>query len=155
LGHCNACHTARNILGATVTKNDLGGAVIPVSDWYAPSLTSTSEVGLGEWQLQHIMDLLKTGVSARAVASGPMAEVVRQSLQHLTEADIRAMSVYLRSLPEAPESESDYTTVAVKPENQFALKLGASVYEKYCVDCHKASGKGEPPNFPPLSGNRE
>jgi mono/diheme cytochrome c family protein len=45
--------------------------------------------------------------------------------------------------------------VASKQENQFALKLGASVYEKYCVDCHKASGKGEPPAFPPLAGNRE
>ena len=155
LGHCNACHTARNILGATETRNDLGGAVIPVSDWYAPSLTSITEVGLGEWELQHIIDLLRTGVSARAVASGPMAEVVRQSLQHLTEGDIRAMSTYLKSLPEAPEAENDYAVVASKPENQFALKLGASIYEKYCVECHKASGKGEPPGFPPLAGNRE
>ncbi|RJG06107.1 cytochrome c [Noviherbaspirillum cavernae] len=154
LGHCNACHTARNILGATETKNDLGGAVIPISNWYAPSLTSESEAGLGSWELQHIADLLRTGVSARGVASGPMAEVVRESLQHLTESDIRAMSTYLRSLPQTPEEDDTHTMVAAKPENQYALKLGAAIYQKHCVECHKPSGAGEPPGFPALAGNR-
>lgn len=40
LGHCGACHTARNALGATDTRLDLAGGLIPVQNWYAPSLTA-------------------------------------------------------------------------------------------------------------------
>ena len=49
LGHCNACHGTRNMLGA-VKDDDVGGGLIPVQNWYAPSLTSNRETGLGDWQ---------------------------------------------------------------------------------------------------------
>jgi mono/diheme cytochrome c family protein len=39
LGHCIACHGARNSLGATETKLGLSGGLIAVENWYAPSLT--------------------------------------------------------------------------------------------------------------------
>jgi mono/diheme cytochrome c family protein len=98
LGHCSACHTTRNAFGATVDKSDLAGGLIPIMNWYAPSLTSDAEAGLGNWEIDHITALLKTGVSERSTVFGPMAEVVSQSLQHLTDNDVKSMAVYLKSL---------------------------------------------------------
>jgi len=152
LGHCNACHTPRNFLGATHDKSDLSGARIPMLDWYAASLTGESEAGLGQWTVQELADLLETGVSARGAASGPMAEVVRQSLQHLSDNDIRAMAVYLKSLPQAVAAKTE-AAPKTWPEEEKVLKLGAALYEKHCVDCHKANGTGAPPDYPALAGN--
>src|SRR5450830_1729771 len=95
LGHCSACHASRNLAGAS--GEDLGGGLIPVLNWYAPSLTSDGEAGLGSWAVPDIVALLKTGVSQRATVFGPMAEVVGRSLQHLDGPDIAAMAVYLKS----------------------------------------------------------
>ena len=56
-------------------------------------------------------DLLKTGVSQRGAVFGPMAEVVRESLQHLSDSDIRSIAIYLKSLPQA-QPEPTTTPVA-------------------------------------------
>jgi len=152
LGHCSACHTPRNVFGATQDKGDLSGAMIPMLGWYASSLAGESEAGLGAWEVQHLVDLMKTGISARGVVSGPMSEVVRESLQHLSDADLRAMAVYLKSLP--PAGNTGANAPAPSAEDEKVIKAGAALYEKHCVDCHKASGEGEPPHFPPLAGNR-
>ncbi|MCZ8284438.1 MAG: cytochrome c, partial [Bacteroidia bacterium] len=58
LGHCAACHTARNALGATEQSLDLAGGLIPMQNWYAPSLTSPHEAGVSDWDKQHIVSLL-------------------------------------------------------------------------------------------------
>ena len=147
LGHCSACHSTRNLLGGS--GGGLSGGLIPVSGWYAPSLTSGSEAGLGEWEVPHIVQLLRTGVSPQGAVFGPMAEVVQQSLQHLSEPDLRAMAVYLKSLPpdrdEAPPAA---------PPGEAALKLGGQLYDKHCADCHGANGRGNGNIYPPLAGNR-
>jgi mono/diheme cytochrome c family protein len=84
-----------------------------------------------------------------------MAEVVRHSLQHLTDADIGAMSVYLQSLPPVPaDAAPSGKGAADRPENQAVLARGAEIYEKQCVACHQADGKGKPPHIPALAGNR-
>ena len=153
LGHCSACHTQRNALGATSDRQDLGGAMMPMLDWYAASLTGESEAGLGSWEVRDLVDLMKTGVSARGVVSGPMSEVVRESLQHLADADLRAMAVYLKSLPQRGPANSE-AAAAPGAESERVLKLGAKLYEKHCVECHKASGAGEPPHIPALAGTR-
>jgi mono/diheme cytochrome c family protein len=154
LGHCAACHTARNILGATQSEGDLSGAMIPMLDWYAPPLNSAAEAGLGNWDMQHIADLLKSGVSARGLVSGPMSEVVWQSLQYLTNDDIRAMAVYLKSVPQSGDPAEQPTPPKRNAANEKALRLGAALYEKHCVGCHKAEGSGAPPHYPALAGNR-
>jgi mono/diheme cytochrome c family protein len=154
LGHCNACHSPRNLMGATETQTDLGGAKIPTLNWYAASLSGDPYSGLGAWEPQHVSDLLKSGVSALGAASGPMGEVVRESLQHLSDEDIRAMTAYLKSLPpsEVPEEVEEGPTINLATLK--ILKQGAALYEKHCVTCHKTSGEGEPPHIPPLVGNR-
>lgn len=153
LGHCSACHTGRNALGGTIASGNLAGGMIPMQNWYASSLTSGRETGLGEWDVQEITDLLHTGVSQRGAVFGPMSEVVSGSLQHLNESDIQAMAAYLKSVPDRGVSVNGNPT-RISNEAKTILELGANVYEKHCVECHKADGKGVPPGYPPLAGNR-
>ncbi len=152
LGHCNACHSERNPLGAAGGET-LGGGQIMGSNWYAPSLTSSLEAGSTGWPLEEIIQLLTTGVSARATMSGPMAEVVSQSLQHLSKEDARAMAIYLKSLPESIPRPST-AAPALNEEVRNGLLQGSKIYKKHCEDCHGASGQGAPGIYPPLAGNR-
>ncbi|MDY7573983.1 cytochrome c [Actimicrobium sp. CCI2.3] len=147
LGHCSACHASRTTLGGS--RGGLDGGLIPVLDWYAPSLTSSSEAGLGDWQPSHIVDLLQTGISPRGAVFGPMAEVVGSSLQHLSTPDLQAMAGYLKSLPQT--SEAALPPVVLDERTQ---RLGSKLYEQHCVNCHRADGGGIPPHYPPLAGNR-
>src|SRR5690606_18837383 len=87
LGHCSACHAPRTFLGATREKLELSGGLIPMQNWYAPSLGSPQEAGVSDWPIQEVVDLLRTGVSSRGTVMGPMAEVVFRSTQHLSETD--------------------------------------------------------------------
>jgi mono/diheme cytochrome c family protein len=152
LGHCNACHTNRSLLGGA--NNELAGGQIMGMNWYAPSLTSHLEAGSSDWSIEEIVTLLSTGITDRAVASGPMATIIRQSLQHLSTEDLRAMAVYLQSIS---DSKSDYaaTSAAPAPVSAYnSLMHGEQLYQRYCQDCHGVSGKGVPGIYPPLAGNR-
>lgn len=161
LGHCSACHADRNplrMIKLGEEEDTLGGGQIMGSNWYAPSLTSSAEAGLSGWQVAEIIQLLTTGVSRQATMSGPMAEVVAESLQHLTDDDARAMSVYLKSLPETHPRLAAAAAAATQTEQteqgKAWLRQGAKIYRKYCEECHGASGQGAPGIYPPLAGNR-
>ena len=150
LGHCVACHSPRNALGASRLSQDLQGGVIPVQNWYAPALTSSTEAGIAHWPQEDVVALLQTGLSPQASVMGPMAEVVFNSTQHLTTADVQAMAVYLQSLPQEPPR-----AVAQAPAaGPQVMQKGAKVYEQQCVQCHGAAGEGLPGAFPALAGNR-
>src|SRR5688572_3558464 len=152
LGHCAMCHTAINRLGGSSEAQAFEGGMIPNQNWYAPSLTSNREAGLGEWSIKDIVDLLQVGVSRRATVYGPMAEVTYNSLQYMTDEDMEAMAVYLKSLPQR-ESEPPPPSSArlVQPA---VMESGRRNYEKQCAMCHGSEGKGFPPDFPPLAGNQ-
>ncbi len=151
LGHCSACHTARNALGGSVAVNELAGGPIPMQNWQASSLTSDPHTGLGSWPLAEVEALLKTGVSAKGAVYGPMAEVVGNSLQHLSAADISAIATYLKSLP-ATTPPARRAAGPESPEELEQLKVGARLYEKQCAECHRSDGQGKPPAYPPLAG---
>ncbi|WEN16429.1 cytochrome c [Rhodanobacter sp. AS-Z3] len=149
LGHCNECHAARDSLGGTANNALLSGGKIPVQDWYAPDLSTREHGGLEGWSAQDIVDLLKTGQSSRGVAFGPMAAVISDSTQHMTEADLHAVANYLQSLP--PRAPA---TVATTPFDAKALtEQGSKVYAQHCVDCHGKQGEGVAGVYPPLDGN--
>ncbi len=151
LGHCGACHTARNALGASSAMMDLSGGLIPMQNWYAPSLTSPVEAGVAQWELERIERLLKTGVTEGATVLGPMAEVVLQSTQHLSSGDLRAMAVFLKSLAQTPH---DTQTGPARAPMRTAAERGARLYERHCADCHGADGEGVANAYPALAGNR-
>jgi mono/diheme cytochrome c family protein len=152
LGHCAMCHTAINALGGSSESKAFEGGMIPNQNWYAPSLTSNREAGLGGWNIKDISDLLQVGISSRGTVYGPMAEVVYNSLQYLSDEDVAAMAVYLKALPmrdAGPDIPSSARLVAPR-----VMELGRSIYEKQCAVCHGAEGKGQAPLYPPLANNQ-
>lgn len=148
LGHCRACHGRRNLLGATGGAS-LGGGVVAGRSWYAPSLTASDEVSAAEWPVETLAQHLSTGVSAQGAVSGPMAEVVSQSLQYLTAADVRAIAVYLRAMPRDTSTGRE-----AEPPPEPRLTAGRKLYDAQCKDCHGEDGEGMPGAYPPLKGNR-
>lgn len=152
LGHCGACHEARNALGATILRDNPAGGV--VLNWYAPTLESSAEAGVTHWSEDEIVALLHDGVSAKASAMGPMAEVVYDSLQHLDVEDVRAMAAYLQTLPDRAVSPPRFVRQPSARERQASLESGARHYAKHCADCHGEQGEGHAPSAPALAGNR-
>lgn len=151
LGHCNACHTARNALGAPDTRADLAGGPIPMQNWYAPSLLSPSEAGVAEWDEKQVVALLQTGLAPRGAVTGPMAEVVLHSTQFLSGADLVAMAVFLKSLPSVAPAAGRGAAAAAPSGGS---PQGAKLYEKHCAQCHGDQGAGVPGAYPALAGNR-
>ncbi|MBU3587894.1 cytochrome c [Polynucleobacter sp. 31A-FELB] len=146
LEHCSACHSPRNIMGAIKPSKEFTGAVI--DGWYALNLTSNPLTGLGNWSAQDIASYLKTGsYPGKTSAFGPMEEVVHNSTQNLTDADLMAMATYLKSLPSNSSLRSDSQKV-------FANKAqGAALYIDNCSGCHQSSGRGIVGVIPPLDAN--
>jgi mono/diheme cytochrome c family protein len=158
LGHCAACHSPRNALGASGAVSDLSGGLMPVVNWYAPDLTRDAESGMASTPLADIVRLLRTGASANAQTSGPMGEVVQHSLQHLRDSDLQAMAVYLQSRAQSmPQPIPAPAQVGrISPQ---VLTQGAKVYERQCVQCHGEQGEGTKTHagevaYPALAGNR-
>ena len=101
LGHCGACHTPRNALGA---ERDGGSAYLSgamADGWEAPALTSLSQAAV-PWTADELYRYLRRGHTQwHGIAGGPMAEVVRE-LAAVPDDDIRAMASYLASFTPAP-----------------------------------------------------
>lgn len=160
LGHCAACHSPRNALGASGAVDDLSGGLMPVVNWYAPDLTSDHETGLATSALSSIVQLLRTGESAQAQTSGPMAEVVQHGTQYMSEADLLAMAVYLKSRAQ----KATATAAPPKPPVQAKVSLavaakGLQIYDRHCAQCHGEQGQGiatatDATAYPVLAGNR-
>jgi mono/diheme cytochrome c family protein len=150
LGHCSACHTQRNALGASSDMMDLSGGLIPMQNWYAPSLTTPAEAGVADWPLDHVVRVMQSGVSPRGTVLGPMAEVVLNSTQYWKADDLRSMAVFLKALPQtaAPPAPAAVAVASGKAQR------GAELYEQHCVQCHGDQGQGVPGAYPPLAGNR-
>ncbi len=151
-GHCGACHTPRNALGAERGGLALTGGVYldrvklgGYRNWSAPNLTS-SGVGLAGWSEADIVDYLKHGQSERAVVHGPMNEVVMNSTRHLSDADLQAMAVYLKELPANAHGGGSRA-------DDDELANGRIVYTVHCGSCHLPTGLGDKGLGVPLAGN--
>lgn len=150
LGHCAECHSPRNfMMGQVQGKAYAGGTVEEavgqnrVRAWSAVNLTS-AKAGLGAWSVEDLAKYLGTGFSRRAGTFGPMNQVIVNSLKKLSPEDIRAMAVYLKSLP---AQDSPGTVSAEK------ASAGAAVYKERCEKCHGSSGRGSVFGGPPLAGS--
>jgi nicotinate dehydrogenase subunit B len=150
LGHCSACHSPRNALGAELKNAYLAGGF--AEGWEAPALTSLSKAPI-PWSEDELYAYLRTGESRfHGVAAGPMAPVVKE-LAALSDQDIRAMAVYLGSFNEAAIDASAQEALAAKLEQATATRaampasFGARIYQGACAVCHEVGG-------PPLFGSR-
>ena len=155
LGHCGACHTPRNGLGAPRARAGemaaFSGAELHAQGWHAPSLRAADAGGLGHWPLAEIEGWLRSGRAPQGQANGPMARIVSDSLTALLPDDRRAMAVYLKSL-----SPSDDGVRAASGTRVFVDdgSPAAALYREHCADCHGETGQGRAPLWPALAGHR-
>jgi nicotinate dehydrogenase subunit B len=139
LGHCSACHTPRNALGAEIGgKAFLAGAM--VDGWEAPALTSLSRAPV-PWTETELYRYLRQGhTEAHGIAAGPMGDVVKE-LRHLPDADVQAMARYLASF-NAAVSDKDIAAQArqvVFSAQQAEPGLrneGQRLFNGACASCH-------------------
>ncbi len=158
LGHCAECHAPRNAWGAMQDAAQLPGGLMPQPRWWAPGLVAAAEAGVNG-RIEDTVALLQTGINAHASAMGPMAEVVQNSTQHWTGADLRAAAVYLNSLatgtPAVQAQASKQSKAAPLPQGREPnLQRGTQLYEQHCAGCHGPQGEGAPGAYRPLAGNR-
>ena len=145
VAHCGACHTPKNMFGADRRNRAYGGG--PVDGWFAPRLDSAARGGLKSWSVDDIVEYLGSGRNGRSHADGPMVDVVRHSTSLMSDADVRAIAVYLKGLSAGtPEP-------ATAPPPQQDMNAGKAVYDHACIACHEADGSGAPRIYPPLPGN--
>ncbi len=92
--------------------------------WTAWNITSDPEHGIGKWSVDELVTYLREGhAEGRGVASGPMREAVDYSLSHLDPADLRAMAVYLKTVPavaSGPVPRRDVQRVAAEKSSRPA-----------------------------------
>jgi len=162
LGHCGDCHTPRNILFGLKSQQKFAGALI--QGWKAYNITPDPKWGIGEWSDEQLQGYLAHGhADGRSSASGPMAEVVDNSLRFLSQDDISAMAAYLRSVPS--RAARGQLAVAQSPAGQPQPPkevradsggglLGLRIFEGACIGCHSFDGSGAVSKYATLLGTR-
>lgn len=150
LAHCGACHTPRNFFGAERKELRMSGGEYldrvgtrAHRPWSAPNLTS-AERGLGLWTRQETGDYLKTARNGFLESFGPMNEVIMNSTRFLSDSDVNAMALYLKSLPAVDEP------IAEEPDSQL-MGRGRTIYNLHCGTCHLPTGEGDPEMAPRLN----
>ncbi len=141
-GHCGVCHTAKNSLGGDKTSHALQGGVL--QGWFAPKLTGDPHSGLGGWSVEDVVEYLKTGHNRITAATGPMSEVIVDSTSYLHDTDLRAIAVYLKSLPGQEASPKPLA------DSDPAMRAGKAIFVDQCGACHSPAGTGIPKMFPAL-----
>jgi mono/diheme cytochrome c family protein len=138
LGHCGACHTPRNGLGAEIPSQDLGGG--DAEGWRAYAINSES-AAREPWNAQSLQSFFRSGWhDQHGDAHGPMAPVTR-NLASVPDADIRALADYIgwkmakprQSGPGRRPTGGSSTEIRTSAETNAA---GASIYSAACAGCH-------------------
>jgi mono/diheme cytochrome c family protein len=143
--HCGACHTPKNMLGADKRGRQYAGG--QVQGMFAPRLDGAERSGLKSWSVEDIAEYLQSGRNGRSHAGELMSEVVVNSTSKMSDADIRAIAVYLKDLPAGPPEP------AVSPPSPAQMADGEKLYKGACIACHEIDGSGAPRIYPPLPGN--
>lgn len=145
LGHCGACHTPRNLMGAEVQSRSFEGS--QVEGWLAYSLGRASKAPI-PWTAEALETYLAVGFHPdHGVARGPMAPVT-DNLSRVPREEVAAMAAYLASLGPASTPASKPITVAQPSLAQSAglqiatlpqqPEAGARLYNGACASCHDA-----------------
>ena len=140
LGHCGACHTPRNLLGAEKTGNSYFAGAI-VDGFEAPALNQLSSAPV-PWTEDSLFEYLSTGSSEQhGAAAGPMAPVVA-GLQELPKQDVRAIAHYVASfMNPATESEAELSQQAANLTQQTEVRIqemeqSQRAFDSSCSACH-------------------
>ncbi len=142
-GHCGACHTAKNMLGADKESENLRGATL--QGWFAPDITNDPVRGLGRWSNDDVVHYLKTGHNQLSAATGPMAEEVTFSTSLMTDRDLASIAGYLKAVPGSEDRAAPLSA------DDPAMKSGQAIYRDVCSACHGLDGNGIANLFPALA----
>ncbi|MEQ7917682.1 cytochrome c [Xanthomonas sp. WHRI 1810A] len=154
LGHCGSCHTPRALTmqekGLTEKDPDyLTGALL--NEWAVPALR-----GVGHWSQEELVDYLGSGRNDKASVAGEMTDVVANSTSHMSDEDLHAMAVYLKSLADGKavpaHDAARSAATAAKLTAAKDLTLGERLYLDNCGACHFVKGEGASRIFPRLDG---
>jgi mono/diheme cytochrome c family protein len=148
LGHCGACHTAHNALGAEDERRKLSGGY--QEGWFAPPLNALSPAAM-PWTVEGLERYFRTGLDQdHAAAAGPMGAVVRE-LARAPERDLHAMAVYLVwNMRTAATNPSHGLPVDRAEAAAAAHPAGAALYAGACAGCHDAGAPMMREARPPL-----
>lgn len=132
LGHCAACHTPLNALGAEEAGHAFQGAV--VEGWEAPALTALLERPK-PWTVDQLSAYLRTGLaSEHGMAAGPMRDVT-SALAYADPADVRAMASYLMTL-QTTAARAPAATSTVGQADSAQIRRGSTLFAAACSSCH-------------------
>jgi mono/diheme cytochrome c family protein len=141
LGHCQACHTPRNELGAEDATKAFTGAV--QEGWEAPGLTADTSPAAISWSADALFRYLHQGVDARhAAAAGPMQDV-SHALSTVPPDDVQAIAAYIASFTGAPSDDqikraTNQIATSQRPDAALAHTAGAQIFAGACAGCHGA-----------------
>ncbi|WP_321923841.1 cytochrome c [Paraburkholderia guartelaensis] len=131
LGHCGACHTPLNRLGAERGDHALQGGTL--EGWDAPALTDLT-ARPRPWTQAQLTNYLRTGyASEHGAAAGPMRTVTR-SLSDASAEDVEAIAAYLMTLQSNPNAAAPPATASVHVST--APANGATLFAAACASCH-------------------
>ncbi len=161
LGHCGYCHTPRGPLYGLDQDKKFTGARI--DGWDAYNITSNPVAGIGGWTNGELWEFMKTGgVTGKGTAAGPMADVVTHSTRFLTQADIAAMVIYLKTIPPTRKAADVSRTDKGEPALDVIELRGTParynaggdrLYLGACASCHQWRGIGVDEAYPALLRN--
>ncbi|MDW6023446.1 cytochrome c [Mesorhizobium sp. BAC0120] len=159
LGHCGACHTPRNRLGAEDKARRFSGG--EAEGWQAYAIDQSSHTPI-PWDRESMAFYLRHGWhELHGVSRGPMAEVTG-NLSALPDSDIDAIAAYVVDGMGAPDAErkaaadrlrreigagrgasstENGTQVSAAPHEDMP---GAAIYAAACATCHES---GRPPPY--------
>lgn len=135
----------------------LSGSVL--SGWDGYNITSDANSGIGSWTDAQLTQYLRTGsVPGVAQAAGPMGEAVEHSFSHMTDADVKAVATYIRTVPAVSDGSTKPRYAWGQPVDDVATLRGvgfnnatdpARLYLGNCATCHQAHGEGSPDSYYP------
>lgn len=156
LAHCGECHTPRNLMQALDNRSKFSGAV--AAGWKAYNITQDKASGIGHWSDDALADFLATGhASGYGTASGPMGEAVDKSLMHLAPEDIKALVVYLRSVPAIADPALPAPKMgpaSAAPKAVEADARGMAIFAGACAACHDWTGESPVLSYATFTGSR-
>ena len=145
LGHCSACHTPRNALGAEDKARAFTGG--EADGWDAPGLTAASSPAAIAWTADALYRYLRHGLDDQHAASAGPMNAVSHNLSGVPEADVRAMAVYIASMtdpsgtgagPGREQLVAARVAVAHAAPPGLQQMEGASIFAGACAGCHGA-----------------
>lgn len=162
VGHCGACHTPRNVLGAEKDGDRFAGGI--AENWTAPALNEASPAPV-PWTADQLFAYLRYGFADQhGAVAGPMQPVVA-NMQRLPEADVRAIAAYFASFaaPQDAAARDRQTQEASEFAQQREMKVangsstnattgsaassdnaqseGAAIFAGACATCHHQGGQ--------------